>query len=393
MNILWLSNAPWASTGYGNQTRLFTPRIKAMGHNLAICAFYGLEGGLLTTDGIPVFPKGKHAYGIDIAAEHGRSFGAQVIISLIDAWVMDGNMLQQYGLKWVPWYPVDMEPLAPPIKAQIARAYRRIVFSRYGERITQEAGLDCFYVPHGVETDIYKPVDRVQARERLKLPTDKFIVGMVAANKGFPPRKAFYQNIEAYARFHKKHPDTLLYLHTQPGAGAGGNVEVNLIEYCNSVGLSGADDVRFAHPYQLWMGYPEPSMVDIYNSMDVHLLVSMGEGFGIPILEAQACGTPVIVGDWTAMSELCFGGWKVDKKDSEPTWQMLAAYQFTPRVEPIVERLEAAYRVWGNNDYRERARAGAMKYDANRVAEKYWKPVLSEIEQDINAWAPQAVSP
>ena len=34
-------------------------------------------------------------------------------------------------------------------------------------------------------------------------------------------------------------------------------------------------------------------MVDIYNMMDIHALPTGGEGFGIPTVEAMACGTPV----------------------------------------------------------------------------------------------------
>lgn len=39
----------------------------------------------------------------------------------------------------------------------------------------------------------------------------------------------------------------------------------------------------------------------------------LGEGFGIPIIEAQAAGCPVIVTDCTAMTELCLSGWLIEK--------------------------------------------------------------------------------
>ena len=39
----------------------------------------------------------------------------------------------------------------------------------------------------------------------------------------------------------------------------------------------------------------------------------------------------------------------------------------------------------GNDDYRKRARKGAMKYDADKVAERYWKPTLEDIEAHLEA--------
>jgi len=124
-------------------------------------------------------------------------------------------------------------------------------------------------------------------------------------------------------------------------------------------------------------------MATIYSALDVHLLASSGEGFGIPIIEAQACGCPVIVGDWTSMPELCFSGWKIPKSESHPLYTPLGSYQYYPRVGAIVDALEAAYRMKGNDDYRKRARDGALAYDADKVTEKYWKPALEKIAARI----------
>ena len=45
-------------------------------------------------------------------------------------------------------------------------------------------------------------------------PKDAFVVGMVAANKGAPSRKAFSQALLAFSRFAKAHDNAFLYLHT-----------------------------------------------------------------------------------------------------------------------------------------------------------------------------------
>jgi len=43
--ILWHSVAPWAPTGYGQQTALFAPRIASLENvDLAISSGFGLEG-------------------------------------------------------------------------------------------------------------------------------------------------------------------------------------------------------------------------------------------------------------------------------------------------------------------------------------------------------------
>ena len=111
----------------------------------------------------------------------------------------------------------------------------------------------------------------------------------------------------------------------------------------------------------------------------------MGEGFGIPTVEAQACGCPVIVGDWTASGELCFSGWKIPKSESVPMWTALGTYQYHVKPEAVADRLEQAFTVRGNQEYRNRARKGAMQYDADKVTQKYWKPYLEKLEAELKA--------
>lgn len=343
-------------------------------------AFYGHDGSPINWNGIPVYGKGFHPYGQDIMAAHASNFRADILMSLMDAWVVQTELLQSYKDKWFPWFPIDHDVLPKAIYNAVKHSPKPITMSLFGLRATNEAGLEAYYVPHGVETDVFKPIDRNEAREKMLLPKDVFIVGMVAANKGSPPRKAFFQNIAGFAELHKKHADTVMYIHNIHG-GAGGYETVNLVEYCEYLGLEVGRDVIFADQYLYMLGYPDDKMNMLFNAMDVHLLVSMGEGFGIPILEAQSAGTPVIVGDWTAMSELCMSGWMVDKSEAELFYTPLGANQYLPHPSAIADRLVQAYH--SSQDMRQQAREKALAYDAETVTQKYWKPTLDDIAKRI----------
>lgn len=388
MRISWFSNAPWSCTGYGAQTKLFVPKLKDLGHEMSISAFYGLEGATLNIGGITVYPRGMHPYGSDVWSVNAAHARADVCISLMDAWVFEPDN-NPHNIPWVPWFPIDSEPLAPLIKQKVEKATARIVMSKFGREVMKQAGLECLYVPHGVDTKIFTPYPKQLAREALGLPADKFILGMVAANKGAPSRKAFQQHLDAFKILKKAVPTALLFIHTSLGWMGEG---VNLTQYCDAVGLSwgmmgthdpATKDVMFPEQFQYKIGYPEQFLAQLYSAFDVHVLVSMGEGFGIPILEAQACGCPVVVGDWTSMSELCFSGWTVPKFSAEKLWNTLQTYQYLAHPEAIAEKMLEAYAVREVDAMRTRAREGAMRYDADYVVEKYWKPALEEIENRL----------
>lgn len=388
--IIWYSNSPFVGSGYGNQTALFVPRLKALGHDMAIAAYWGIEGAKTEWDGIPVYPKsvtGTLSY--DSMGLPAKDFGADIIISLMDLWALAGGVNGDVPL--FPWFPIDHEPLPPPIAARLTGpsplATRGITMSKFGQRMAEKAGIDTFYVPHGVDTKAFAPLDRSEARRALGFPADAFIIGIVAANVGSPGRKALKQQIEAFAALNRKHRDARLHLHTRANAsGLGGVAGENLVELVEQLGIM--DAVSFTDQTSYHFGLEAEELRALYCSFDVLSNVSMGEGFGIPILEAQACGVPVVVGDWTSMSELCFSGWKLPKERAEPIHTALAAYQWWPSVDGIAEAYEAAY-LASDRDVRGLiAAAGAAPYDADYVTEVHWRPVLEQIAETIAPKAP-----
>ena len=100
----------------------------------------------------------------------------------------------------------------------------------------------------------------------------------------------------------------------------------------------------------------------------------MGEGFGIPIVEAQACGLPVIASDHSAMTELTHAGWLVS---GDPWWDALQDAWFqVPHVGQIVDALEASYAARDDRPLRDRGVRFAAAYDADTVARTHWQPLL-----------------
>lgn len=388
MRILWHSNAPWANSGYGTQTRLFLPRLKAAGHQVAASSFWGLEGGVIEWRGIPVYPKLFSPYGEDAAPQHYDDFEADVLITLADAWVYPHEQMQAGGRRWVPYFPVDHEPVPPAVLRQVEHAYERIVFSEQARREMEERGLSCHYVPHAFDPDIFHPgVTRHEARHELGIPQDVQLVGMVMANKGYPPRKNWGPQLEA-ARLVQEQlgadNPVHLYLHTHLGQEMQG---LNLLEYIQ--GLSFRDGtVHAANQYRNQSGrYSDEHMRLVYSACDVVLNAAAGEGFGVPILEAQACGTPVIVGDWTAMGDIFVDGCLLDPvDDADKVYTNQASYQWVPRIAAVAEALRFVLDRGTSTSQRELIhRTVSQHFAVDKVVRDHWLPALDGIAESIAA--------
>lgn len=388
MKILWHSNAPWSPTGYGNQTGLFTPRLNVAGYDVAVSAFYGLHGSILSWNGLPVMPGGAHAYGVDMLPQHAAAWfkgDPGLIVTLVDVWVLDGPGHQR--LPVCCWTPIDHSPPPPRVLDYLrVSGSVPIAMSRHGERELQAAGLDPVYVPHGVDTTVFQPGDRDEARARLSLPVPDgcFLVGMVAANKGWPARKSWPRALEAFRRFREHRSDAVLYLHTELGSLYGGP---NLLEICAALDVP-AGSVFACDQYRNLIGGHDPAhMADLYRAFDVLLNPAMGEGFGIPVLEAQACGTPVIVTDSTAMTEVGAVGWQVG---GERWWSEQGSWQVLPDVGQITAALDDAY--LRASRLRDRAREHALAYDADLVTREFWLPALERCaDRKLHVAAPEDV--
>ncbi|HWE83278.1 MAG TPA: glycosyltransferase [Gaiellaceae bacterium] len=378
--ILFHSNSPWVGSGYGKQTKLFSQRIRErLDHPVAISSYYGLRGARLEMNGIPVYPRGIDAYGNDVLEHHATAFfgkrKAGLVIPVTDIWVLRPDVLRRLNV--AAWTPVDHEPLQPPTRDALSKTGTvPIAMSRFAERMFEDADLESVYVPHGVDTTIFRPLDRRESRKAVGLPEQAFVVAVVAANQG--KRKGYPEAIRAFARFRADHPDAVLYLHTWLGPQFDGH-DLKLLLDQHEL----ADCVRVCDPYRYHSGsYGDEHLAMVYASADVLLNPAQGEGFGVCLVEAQACGTPVIATNFSAMTELCGAGALVD---GEPTYTSFQSWQLSPSTDAILDALEHQYALPVDEAAAQRARARdfALSYDADHVTDTYWAPALKRIAERV----------
>ena len=384
LKLLIHSNAPWSPSGYGQQVALFAPRL-ADYTDLAISAFHGLANAPLNVAGLTIYPGSGTGWGNDIvhahAEQHFGSLRGGLVLSLVDVFVLEPAVWRELNV--AAWVPVDHDP-APPAVFEFFAATGAvpIAMSRFGQE--QLRAFDALYVPHGVATDVYRPEPRAEARAASGFPRDAFVVGIVGVNKGVPSRKSLAEMIEAFAAFRERHDDAVLYLHTEfEGLHQGTNLPSLLAD------LGVPEDAVLVVDQSRYLLNPfaPEELAAIYSSLDVLLNASMGEGFGLTVLEAQACGVPAIVTDFTAMSEVCGAGWKVGY---ERHWTDQASWQARPRVDELVESLEACYALdeKSRRELSARARDHALQYDADRVLAEHWLPALEEVAARLPGLTP-----
>lgn len=386
--ILVHSNAPWVPSGYGQQVALLAPRL-ARHTEVAISAFHGLQGARLDWRGIEVLPSVGGTYGDECIVGHAESvFGSRrggIVLTLLDLPALQGRVWR--SLDVAAWVPVDHDPAPPALRSFFAEtAAIPIAMSRFGQ--DRLSGFDALYVPHAIDTELFCPRPRAAARELLGLPADAFVVGAVAMNKGVPSRKSLPQIVEAFAALRARHEEALLYLHTEVSGiyQEGYDLRPLLAAFeLDERAVVFPDQYRYQfHPH------PADHMAQVFAALDVLVNPAMGEGFGLPILEAQACGVPAIVTDVTAMPEVCGAGWTIG---GDRVRTPLRSWQAWPRLGELIDALEACHALSGGERaaLSERAREHALAYDVERVFAEHWLPALAEVERRLDDRVPVRV--
>jgi len=119
---------------------------------------------------VKLYPAVRETKLNDIIEYHARDFEADAVISFQDVWVLE-NWGYKRGFMWLPWMPVDTDPVTPRIAKALDGAYAPLCYSAWGTGKLLEAGWPTAkHVPLGVDLDIYRQMDQRAARRAVGLP-------------------------------------------------------------------------------------------------------------------------------------------------------------------------------------------------------------------------------
>ena len=307
--LLWLSDSPLTCTGYGSISMNLLNYLSSkdyecqhMGHN-----YVGqtLPPGLTFQDGYKLnytlSGAGMAAYCQDLIMPRIKEFQPHFMGILLDTFMCFPWLL---NLDFAPalsffYFPSDGGGGLPQNCELILQKMNfNVAMSKFAQKQAYENyGIKTHFIPPGVRNDLFFPLpnkEELKARWGLK---DRFIFGTVARNQG---RKMLDRTIKAFAVFCQKNPtnNAILFMHTDP-LDVATVFNINLLiqrhKLQNRVIFSG---MRY------FKGFDYLKMNEIYNLMDVFILTTTGEGWGIPIIEAMACEIPCIVTNYTTTYEI-----------------------------------------------------------------------------------------
>lgn len=148
------------------------------------------------------------------------------------------------------------------------------------------------YLPHGCNTILFQP----QMKNQTRIPRFKnmFTFLWIGRNE---VRKAMGRAILAFMQMYDKVENVQMVIRSDWKTGNGEKTGLYLSRHKELPIIR--DQMR---------DFPHASMQQVYYNCDVLIITTKAGGFELQSLEAQACGLPVLVTDWTFMNETVVDG-------------------------------------------------------------------------------------
>lgn len=345
-----MGEATYLNTGYGVYGREVLSRLHKTGkYDIAELGGYGHFADPRANSipwtyygNAPDIPDQDAQYNAQAANQWGAwrfeeiclDFKPDIVIDIRDWWMFEYQSRSPFRdfFHWAIMPTIDSAPQMESWLATYLNADSVCTYSEYGrDCLIEETNSRINFkgiAPPAADYELLKPVaDKRAHKEALGFEPNVKIVGTIMRNQ---KRKLYPDLLDAFKLFIERYPtaakDTYLYIHTSypdigwdiprliRESGIGNRVLCTYIcHQCGHVFPSFFHDAvqtcsKCGQPSaRLPSGEKGASPADlaaIINCFDVYVQYSICEGFGMPQVEAAACGVPVMAVDYSAMSSV-----------------------------------------------------------------------------------------
>lgn len=346
--LLWVGDI--AMTGFGRVTGALLPRLRDK-YDIAVLASNHHGDPCEEQDLYRVYPASNRFQQAPFGEERIREIVEReqpdIVCTLNDPWITGDqyrrieDLHKQGKFKFVGYLTMDSYNWLGGIDPHINVWDAVIAFTEFGAYEFLKAGINrpITVIPHGLDTGVFYPKDKKEARKELRLSEDIFICFNGQRNQ---PRKRIDITIAAFAQFAVGRPDAQLYLHM--GLKDQGWDAMGL--FAREMRKNGLDP---NNRIIMTTNTPQPPNVPvemlntIYSVADLGINTCSGGGWELVNFEHAACRVAQVVPGHTSTKEI-FEGYgeliRCDHVDVDPNY---GREMPCPSVEHLVEILASLY--------------------------------------------------
>jgi glycosyltransferase involved in cell wall biosynthesis len=215
-------------------------------------------------------------------------------------------------------------------------------------------------VPHGVDIDTFHPMPHLRSHIRSKIPVARrdFVflsVGAITGNKGIDLL------LQAFAEVSRKFPHARLIL---KGMDPLYNSKDRLFKIMQLV--PARDQKRVIDRLKYFgKSFPNRKMGLLYQAADAYVSPYRAEGFNVPVLEAAACGIPIICTRGGSTDDFVTDAFarRIESAKLSVRFEDEERWRLEPNVEHLIALMTSA--IQDNSWRKQAAEAGPLHVRAN----------------------------